>query len=334
MGGHDHAHGTHVYTSRDAVRAVIVSAVVLGAAAAFEFAAGLIGGSAGVLADALHNTGDVATTFVLLVAFSLARRPATRQFPWGYGRIEDVATLLIIVIIVVTAAAAAVESILKFLHPGDYGSIPLALAAAAAGVVANLAVSEYKVRVGRGINSPALEADGIHSRIDALVSAGAFVGIGLAGLGLRLADPIAGLLITVMILYILAGTVRQLFLRMMDAVDPHVIEELTEAAGGVDGVLGVHDVRARWVGRELAAVLTVDCDPDASLQDAHEVATRVDHAVSHVLPEARLDIHMDPGRSEHEHRGHPAGSREDRSEDRSEDRPEHKAEHEAEHHHH
>jgi cation diffusion facilitator family transporter len=304
MAGHDHAHGTHVYTSRDAVKAVIISAVVLGVAAAVEFAAALAGGSASVLADALHNTGDVATTFVLLGAFSLARRPATRRFPWGYGRIEDVATLLIILIIVVTAAAAAVESILKFFQPGEYGNIPFALVAAAVGVVANLAVSEYKVRVGRGIGSTALEADGIHSRIDALVSLGAFVGIGLAGLGLRLADPIAGLAITVMILYILAGTVHQLFLRMMDAVDPHLIEELTEAALGVDGVLGVHDVRARWLGRELAAVMHVDCDPDSSLEEAHQVATRVEHAVSHVLPEARLDIHMDPGPVEHEHRGH------------------------------
>jgi cation diffusion facilitator family transporter len=305
MAGHSHgAQGqAQVYSNRDAVRAVIVSAVVLGAAAALEFAAGVVGHSAGVLADALHNTGDVATTFVLLAAFALARRPATRRFPSGYGRIEDVATLLIIVVIVITAAAAAAESILKFVQPAQFGSIPLSLLAAAAGVVGNLAVSEYKVRVGRGIGSTALEADGIHSRIDALVSLGAFAGIGLAGLGLRLADPIAGLAITVMIMYVLAGTIRQLVLRMMDAVDPHFIEELTDAAEGVDGVLGVHDVRARWVGRELVAVMHVDCDPAASLKEAHEVAMRVDHEVSHALPEARLDIHMDPGRDEHEH-GH------------------------------
>ena len=303
MSGHDHTHGMQAYSSRDAVRAVIVSAVVLGAAAAFEFVAGLAGNSASVLADALHNTGDVATTFVLLAAFALARRPATRQFPSGFGRIEDVATLLIILIIVVTAAAAAAESILKFFQPERYGNVLLGMAAAAAGVVANLAVSEYKIRVGRGIGSTALEADGVHSRIDALVSLGAFVGIGLAGLGLGLADPIAGLLITVMILYILAGTVRQLFLRMMDAVDPHLIQELTEAARRVDGVLGVHDVSARWVGRELVGVMHVDCDPNSSLKDAHDVAVRVEHEAGHELPLARLDVHMDPGRDDHQHAG-------------------------------
>jgi cation diffusion facilitator family transporter len=195
-------------------------------------------------------------------------------------------------------------------------------------------VSEYKIRVGRRIRSIALETDGLHSRLDALVSAAAFVGLLFAWMGFAIADPLAGIGITIAIVYILAGTVSRLVLRMMDAVDPHVIEELTEAARGVDGVLGVHDVRARWVGRELAAVLTVDCDADASLQDAHQVATRVDHAVSHVLPEARLDIHMDPGRTDHEHRGRPAASRGDPGDDRSEHEPEHEPEHEAEPHHH
>src|SRR5438270_5451849 len=173
--------------------------------------------------------------------------------------------------------------------------------AAGVGVVANLAVSEYKVRVGRRIRSRPLEADGIHSRIDALVSAGAVVGIALASVGLRIADPLAGLLITAMILYILAGTVRELFYRMMDAVDPKLIEDLTAAASGVQGVLGVHDVRARWVGRELAAVLHIDCGPDVSLKQAHQVAERVQHEIEHALPAVQVDVHMDPGTTPHEH---------------------------------
>jgi cation diffusion facilitator family transporter len=301
-GGHSHG---GVYDNRDAVRAVVVSALALGAASAIELFAAVVSRSASVLADGLHNAGDVVTTFVLLFAFALARRPATRRFPSGYGRIEDVATLLIVVVIVVTAAVAAAESIRKLIQPETYGSIPLSLFAAAVGVVANLAVSEYKVRVGRSLGSTALAADGIHSRADAVVSAGAFVGIGLAGLGLRLADPIVGLVITGAILFILGGTLRQLVLRMMDAVDPHLTDELMRAAESVDGVLGVHDVRARWVGRELVAVLHVDCDAGATLREAHALAERVEHEVQHAVPEARVDIHMDPGVDAHEHARHP-----------------------------
>ena len=299
-GGHSHG----AYDDRDAVRAVVVSAVVLGAAAVVEIAAAVVSGSASVLADGLHNSGDVLTTFVLLFAFALARRPATRRFPSGYGRIEDIATLIIVVVIVVTAAAAAFESVRKLIQPEQYQNIAFSLFAAALGIVANLAVSEYKVRVGRGLGSTALEADGVHSRADALVSAGAFAGIGLAGLGLRLADPIAGLVITGAILYILGGTLRKLVLRMMDAVDPQLIDELTAAAEHTDGVLGVHDVRARWVGRELVAVMHVDCDANLSLKDAHAIAQHVEHEVAHAVPEARVDIHMDPGIETHQHAGH------------------------------
>jgi len=299
-GGHEHG----VYQDRDAVRAVVVSAVALGIAAAVEITAAIVSRSAGVLADGLHNSGDVLTTFVLLFAFAPARRPSTRRFTSGYGRIEDIATLVIVVIIVVTAAIAGYESIRKLVQPEQYSNIPFSLVAAAVGVVANVAVSEYKVRVGRGLGSAPLEADGIHSRADALVSAGAFVGIGLAGLGLRLADPIVGLVITGAILYILGGTLRKLVLRMMDAVDPHLIDEITEAAEHTEGVLGVHDVRARWVGRELVAVMHIDCAADISLKDAHAIAQRVEHEVAHVVPEARIDVHMDPGTESHEHAAH------------------------------
>jgi cation diffusion facilitator family transporter len=301
-GGHSHTHDSSAYDNSDAVRAVIVSAVALAIASATEFATGLAGHSAGVTADALHNAGDVLTTGVLLISFRLARRPATARFTAGFGRIEDVATLVIIVVIVVTAAAAAFESIRRLLVSEPYGNVPLAMVAAGVGIVANLGVSEYKIRVGRGIRSTALEADGMHSRIDALVSAGALVGIALSGLaGIPLADPIAGILITLAILYILGGTVKELFYRMMDAVDPDYVDKIEHAAEHVDGVLGVHDISARWVGRELQVVIHIDCDPEATLQEAHTLAQEVEHQIQHHAPVARIDVHMDPGTDPHRH---------------------------------
>lgn len=296
-----HSHSSAHYGNKDAVRAVVVSAVALGIAAVAEISASLVSGSASVLADGLHNSGDVLTSFILLFTFALVRRPATRRFSSGYGRFEDVATLLIIVVIIITAAVAASESVAKFIHPTNYSNIPLSLGAAIVGVIANLVVSEYKVRVGRGIGSESLQADGIHSRIDAVVSAGAFVGIGLAGLGLKIADPIVGVLITFAIVYVLAGTVKQLYYRMMDAVDPTIVDEITNAAASVSGVLQVHDVRVRWVGRELVAVMHVAMNPKSTLEEAHSLALRVEDSVCHEVPAARLEIHMDPGTAKHKH---------------------------------
>jgi cation diffusion facilitator family transporter len=320
------AHSSAHYGNKDAIRAVVVSAIFLGIAAVAEITASILSGSASVLADGLHNAGDVLTSFILLFTFALVRRPATRRFSSGYGRFEDVATLLIVVVIIITAAIAAVESVYKLIHPTVYNNIALSLGAAIVGVAANLGVSEYKVRVGRAIGSESLEADGIHSRIDALVSAGAFAGIGLAGLGLAIADPILGLLITVAIVFALAGTVKQLYYRMMDAVDPTIIDELTSAAKSVPGVLAVHDVRVRWVGRELVATMHVDMDPKSTLEKAHAIAMQVEDAVRREVPAARLEIHMDPGTAPHTHAvvGTPQEGEEEKQDD----------DHDHEHHHH
>jgi len=88
---------------------------------------------------------------------------------------------------------------------------------------------------------------------------------------------------------------------MMDAVDPTIVDEISGAAKSVTGVLGVHDVRVRWVGRELVAVMHVATNPKSTLEDAHALAIRVEDAVCHEVPAARLDIHMDPGTAKHKH---------------------------------
>src|SRR6202048_3149563 len=122
-----HSHSSAHYGNKDAVRAVVVSAFALGIADLAEVAASILSGSASVLADGLHNAGDVLTSFILLVTFALVRRPATRRFSSGYGRFEDVATLLIVVVIILTAAIAAAESVAQLLHPVPYSNIPLSL---------------------------------------------------------------------------------------------------------------------------------------------------------------------------------------------------------------
>ena len=118
------------------------------------------------------------------------------------------------------------------------------------------------------------------------------------------------------IVYVLAGTVKQLYYRMMDAVDPTIVDEITSAAKSVNGVLQVHDVRVRWVGRELVAAMHVACNPKSTLEDAHALAMRVEDAVCHEVPAARLEIHMDPGTAKHKHAvvGTPVDEREDEHE--------------------
>jgi cation diffusion facilitator family transporter len=297
-GGHGHDHGVvdrAAWGSADGIRAIKVSTFGLAATAAVQFAIAALGGSVALLADGLHNLGDVFTTVALWVAFRASRRAADRRYTFGYHRFEDLAGVGIVAIIALTAAAAAYESYRAILRPRPVGHLALSMAAAVVGIIGNEAVAEYKIRIGRSIHSVALEADGIHSRIDGFVSAGALVGLFGVALGYPPADPIAGLAITAVIVWVTIGTARGVILRVVDAVDPELIEDIERSAQAVAGVIDSHDVQARWAGRSLLVNLHVSLDEDLPLHEAHGIGEDVRHAILHdVDGVAQVNVHFDP----------------------------------------
>lgn len=303
MGG-EHRHGGdghELLTHRRGVRAIWVSVVGLGLTALLQFAVVAVSGSAGLFADALHNIGDVAGTFSLLLAFGLSRRAADDEYTYGWRRAEDLAGLVIVLAIAVSAVLAGWDSLRALLGAGHQVShLGVAFAAALVGVVGNEGVAQYKIRVGREIDSASLVADGQHARTDGLASAAAAAGIAGAALGFPLADPIAGLAITAGIVWILWDVGRDVLRRNMDAVEPGLVPQVRAAAAGVPGVAGIHDVRARYLGRSLALQLHADADPELSLRDAHAIAEELRHQLLHEMPQlVAVDIHLDPA-DEHE----------------------------------
>jgi cation diffusion facilitator family transporter len=262
---------------------------------AVEFIFFALSQSAGLLSDALHNLGDVFTTVAILVAFLLARRPANNRFTYGYSRAEDLAGAFIVLVITLSAGAAAFASYSRLVADAVPTNIGWAIAAALVGFAGNEGLAEYKIRVGRRINSAPLIADGQHSRTDGLTSLAAAVGLVLTLLGFHRADPIAGLLISVAILYILMDVGRNLLFRLMDAVDPTIVTEVRARATAVPGVRQIEDVRARWAGRRLYIALNLGADASITLLEAHTIAERARQEIlAHIAGAASVDIHVDP----------------------------------------
>jgi cation diffusion facilitator family transporter len=115
------------------------------------------------------------------------------------------------------------------------------------------------------------------------------------GLGYPLADPIVGLVITVAIFGIVIQSGKQIFSRMLDGVDPHVIDEIRHAAAHVPAVKAVTDIRARWLGHRLHAEVNITLPSDISVRDAHAIAEEVRHQLLHHLKFLSLVvIHVDP----------------------------------------
>ena len=306
--GHGHDHGAvdaEVVTNRRALRAVKISAAGLGATAVLQLVIVAVSGSVALLSDALHNIGDVAGTLTLLVAFTVAQRPSSAAYPFGWRRAEDLGGLVIVLAIAVSAGLAGWESFRALVGEHAVTNTGWAFAAAVAGIIGNEAVAQYKVRVGTDIDSPALIADGQHARTDGLASAAAAVGVAGTWIGLPVLDPLAGLAITVAIVWILFDVGRPVLRRLLDAVEPGLVDTIGEVAAAVDGVAGVHDVKARRAGRVLLVQLHIDLPPDQPLRDAHAVAERVRHALMHHDRQvAAVEVHLDPaGEHDEAHRG-------------------------------
>lgn len=278
---------TALESSAVGIRAVKVSLVGLGATAAVQVVIAVASGSIALAADTIHNFSDALTAVPLWIAFAVGNRPATRRYTYGYERAEDIAGLFVIAMIALSALIAGYEAVVRLIHPVAIEHVGWVAGAGVIGFLGNELVAVYRIRIGRRIGSAALVADGLHARTDGFTSLAVLFGaIGVA-FGYPLADPIIGLVITVAIVAVLGRAVRDIFRRLMDAVDPELVDVAEAALAARPGVRSVRSVRMRWIGHRLHADAELDIDPATSLEDAHHIAHDAEHDLTHAVP--RLD---------------------------------------------
>lgn len=262
--------------SAQGIRAVKISLVALALTAMAQLVVVLATGSVALLADTIHNFSDALTAVPLWIAFALSRRAATRRYNYGYGRAEDLAGLFVVLMIALSAVLAGYESIRRLIDPQPLTYVWVVVAAGVIGFLGNELVAVYRIRVGRAIGSAALVADGLHARTDGLTSLAVAVGALFVLAGFPVADPVVGLLITVAILAVLRGAVREVFRRLMDGVDPALVDQAERALEGLAGVDAIAQLRMRWVGHRLMADVALDVDAGLTLAEAHGIAHRAE----------------------------------------------------------
>lgn len=320
---HRHTHGVvdpSVLSTRRGIWAVKRSLLILSATALLQGVAVLYSGSVALLADTIHNLGDAATAIPLWVAFRLARREPTKAFTYGYGRVEDLAGLAVVLTVLFSAIASGYQSFDRLLHPQAVENLWAVVLASLIGFIGNEAVAIFRIRIGKEIGSAALVADGYHARVDGLTSLAVLFGAAGIRLGYPLADPVAGLLITVAVFRIVWESGKSIFLRMLDGVDPVVVDEILHAVHHARRVMEVNKVRVRWVGHRLHAEVDVTVESKLSVEEGHETGKEVRHRLLHHLSYlSDAVVHVDPSTASggehhrvagHEHDGLAAHSHE------------------------
>ncbi|GAC1477084.1 MAG: cation diffusion facilitator family transporter [Gemmatimonadaceae bacterium] len=283
-GGHSHAHGVvdpSIATSERGLQAVKWSGIALFAIALLELVIFALSRSTALMADRIHTCGDAFTVVPLGIACAIARRAPGRGFSFGYGRAEDLAGIAVVIALVINALLAGYEALHRLFHPEPIQYLGAVAAASIISFVGNEGIAIMRIRVGREIGSAALVADGHHARVDGWTALAVLVGAVGVRLGYPIADPVMGLVITVAILGVVWASAKTIFSRMLDAVDPRVLEELRATACAVAGVREVSEVRARWAGHRLFAEMNVAVDPTLSVSEGHAIAASVQHQLLH-----------------------------------------------------
>jgi cation diffusion facilitator family transporter len=277
------------------IRAVKLSLLALGLTAVIQAVVVAVTGSVALLADTIHNFSDALTAIPLWIAFALGRRRPTASYTYGYGRAEDLAGVFIVAMIALSSVVAGYESVRRLVDSQPLSHPWVVVVAGLVGFAGNELVAVYRIRVGRQIGSAALVADGLHARTDGFTSLAVVVGAVGVLAGFPIADPLVGLLITVAILFVLRDAARDVYRRLMDAVDPELTATATTVLRQTEGVRDIEQVRLRWVGHRLRVEAGVTVDRSLDIVAAHEIATEAHHRLLHAI--SRLGgatVHVSP----------------------------------------
>lgn len=269
-----------------------------------KFAAGILGHSAAMIADAIHSLTDFATDAVVLVCVTLGSKPVDKSHDYGHGKFETLATAVIALALLAVGVMICYSGVVK-----TYGAMVLgetleqpgmvALIAAVVSIVLKEWAFRFTARVGRRCDSQAVMANAWHHRSDALSSVGTMFGIGGAiFLGPRWAvlDPLAAIVVSVFIVRASLGLIKQAVDELTDASLPEATEnEIMEIAGKEEGVQEIHNLRTRRIGNSIAIDMHVRMLGSTTLFDAHQRATNIEHRLKDRYGKGTyVNVHLEP----------------------------------------
>ena len=270
------------------------------ALAAFKLTAGIIGKSGAMVSDAAHSLSDVVATLIAYIGVRLSRQEEDANHPYGHERLECVASLILSLILAGTGIGVGYSGIRKLFLVHETPEIPtlLPLIAAVVSIVVKEGMFRYTMHYARKLDSSAFKADAWHHRSDAMSSVGAFAGIGLARLGFPIMDPIAGLVIAVLILKVAFDIFKDAIAKMLDtSVGKDFERSVRKFIEEQPDVRHIDVLRTRQFGNRIYVDLEIAVRRDMSLVEAHSIAENVHRNVEKEFPNVKhIMIHVNPER--------------------------------------
>ena len=286
--------------SRIGARVALLGLVINVVLASVKIVAGVIGHAYVLIADGIESALDVGGSIVIWGGLTVAARPPDRTHPYGHGKAEPIAALVVAICVLAAAIGLAIESVREILTP-HHGPAPFTLALLVVVIVIKEFLFRYVNRIGRDLESTAVQTDAWHHRSDALTSTAAFIGISVALIGgerWRSADDWAALFACAVIAANGVRLVLPAFQEIMDTAPAgKIVGSILAVASKVSGVLEVEKCYARKMGLDYYVDLHVGVDGNISVHEGHEIAHRVKSAIQQSDSRiADVLVHIEPAR--------------------------------------
>lgn len=276
---------------------------------ALKLAVGYTGHSDALIADGYHSLSDFATDFVVLIFVGMAYKQADESHPYGHGKFETFAALLIAVALILVAVFIGWEGVVTLRSTLDGHTLVrpdfLTLIVAVISILGKESLFHYTYRAGKRVNSASLIANAWHHRSDAISSVATLIGVGLAyflGPQWRIADPIAAILVSILILVSAIKVATPAISELLDAGLPEAERQrIAVAITGVKGVLGYHHLRTHRNGSTLVVECHIKVQPDITVIAGHEIASDVENAIANLYSDKVIStVHIEPYLPGHE----------------------------------
>ncbi len=288
---------------RDIYRVTIIGSIVNLLLLIFKFIAGFAGHSSAMIADAVHSLSDFFSDIVVIVMVRLSAKPEDKDHDYGHGKYETLASLIVGLMLAIVGLGIfynGVSSTIAFFNGESIGQPTwIALIAAIVSIFAKEGIYRYTIYKERAIHSSALIANAWHHRSDALTSVAALVGIGgamILGSKWAVLDPIAAAVVSIFIIKAAYDLIKPNLDELLEkALSEEQKQGISKIVLDTPGVVGMHRLRTRRVGNNLAIELHIKMDGNMSLRQAHEIATEVEKRLKQAYGnDIHTGIHMEP----------------------------------------
>lgn len=265
---------------------------------------GLLSGSYALVSEGAHTLSDVATSIIAYVGFVIGQKPADKEHPLGHGRAEAISGLVIVVFLAIVAYEIITGALHELFHP-ELITVPDLYAALMAvfGIFTNYFISEYIIKIGREIKSPAIIADGKHQKTDIFTSIAILISVIIANIGYPILDPIVGLLIGLLIIKTAYEVAKENIDNIMGKVpSPDLINNIKAVAELTPHAENAHNIKVDYLGSYATAYLHIQVDGNMTLSESHKIAHIVENNILESIPEVKsVMVHVCPIGLEYDH---------------------------------